>query len=148
MMREWNRGEHTISTDKARLDLGIIHGFLVRSYWAEGVPLDVVRRSIEHSLTFGVYEGEAQVGFARVVTDFATFAQVMDVFVLERCRGRGLGKWLTETIVALPELQGLRRWMLGTKDAHGLYRRLGFSAPARPDLLMEKVDPDVYTRSR
>ena len=105
-----------------------------------------MRRSIEHSLCFGVYEGGAQVGFARVVSDRATFAYLCDVFVIESRRGRGLGKLLLETIVAHPELQGLRRWLLATRDAHGLYRRFGFTELACPEIFMERHDPDVYAR--
>jgi GNAT superfamily N-acetyltransferase len=146
--REWTRGDCTISTRRARLDLDVIHGFLVRSYWAAGVPREVVARAIEHSLCFGLYERDAQVGFARLVTDYATFAHVMDVFVLEPCRGRGLGKWLVEAMVTCPELQGFRQWTLGTKDAQGLYRQFGFGALAAPENRMERLDPDVYTRSR
>ena len=141
---EWTREGYTINTDRRLLDLDAIHGFLVRSYWADGVPRAVVARSIEHSHCFGVYEGARQIGFARVITDQATVAFVSDVFVLEPWRGRGLGKWLVETIVSLPELRGLRRWMLVTNDAHGLYRRVGFTPPAHPERLMEKVDPDPY----
>ena len=141
---EWTREGYTISTDRRRLDLDAIHAFLVRSYWAAGVPRAVVTRSIEHSLCFGVYEGARQIGFARVITDEATVAFVSDVFVLEPWRGRGLGKWLIEAIVSLPDLRGLRRWMLVTNDAHGLYRRVGFTPPAHPERLMEKVDPDPY----
>ena len=145
MEREWTRGAHTISTDPRRLDLGLIHDFLAnRSYWARSVPRAVVERSIAHSLPFGVYDAGGQVGFARVVTDFAVFGFLMDVFVLERARGQGLGKWLVETILAVPELQGFRRWMLATQDAHELYRRFGFGEPARADRLMEIVDPDPY----
>jgi len=146
--REWTRGDCTISTRRARLDLDVIHGFLARSYWAAGVPREVVARAIEHSLCFGLYERDAQVGFARLVTDYATFAHVMDVFVLERCRGRGLGKWLVEAMVACPELQGFRQWTLGTKDAHGLYRQFGFGPLAAPENRMERLDTEVYTRRR
>jgi GNAT superfamily N-acetyltransferase len=146
MGHEWKRERYTISTERRRLDVDAIHGFLVRSYWAEGVPRPVVARSIEHSLCFGLYEDERQIGFARVVTDRAVVAFLSDVFVLEPWRGRGLGKWLVETIVATPELAGLRRWMLVTNDAHGLYRRVGFTPPAHPERLMEKVDPDPYGR--
>jgi GNAT superfamily N-acetyltransferase len=135
-----------ISTDPERLDLDTIHGFLVRSYWAEGVPRDLVARSLEHSLCFGLYEGARQIGLARVVTDRATFAFLADVFVLEAFRGQALGKWLVETVAAAPELQGLRRWMLFTHDAHGLYRRVGFTPLAHPERAMEKLDPDVYRR--
>jgi GNAT superfamily N-acetyltransferase len=144
MEHEWKRERYTISTDRRRLDLDAIHGFLVRSYWAAGVPRGVVARSIEHSLCFGLYEDGRQIGFARLITDQAVVVFVSDVFVLEPWRGRGLGKWLVETIVSVPELQGLRRWMLVTNDAHGLYQRVGFTAPAHADRLMEKVDPDPY----
>jgi len=144
MVHEWARGEYLISTDKNRLDLAVIHDFLTISYWATNVPVDVVKRSIEHSLTFGVYRGEQQVGFARVVTDYATYAYLRDVFILEPFRGQGLSKWLMEVIVAHPELQGLRRWALHTRDAHGLYSKVGFTEPAYPDRYMERLFPDVY----
>jgi GNAT superfamily N-acetyltransferase len=150
MIREWTRGEFVISTDPRRLDLDVVHRFLVRSYWAEEIPRDVMERSIASSLPFGLYERSEQVGFARVLTDWAVFAVLMDVFVLDRCRGRGLGKWLVEVATSLPELGGLRRFMLATADAHELYRRFGFSEPVRPDQLMERVDPapGVYRRRR
>jgi GNAT superfamily N-acetyltransferase len=147
MIHEWKRGESTISTDAARLDLNIIHEFLTTSYWAAGIPLDVVRRSIEHSLPFGVYHGDRQIGFARVITDYATFAYLADVFVLENYRGQGLAKWLVEVIVAHPELKGLRRWMLATRDAHTLYSKVGFVVIKSPEGWMERRDPDVYARS-
>jgi GNAT superfamily N-acetyltransferase len=136
----WRRGEYLISTDASMLDLEVVHGFLRRSYWAAGVPENVVRRSIENSLCFGVYRGEEQAGFARVVTDRATFAYLADVFVLEQHRGRGIGKWLVEVILSHPDLQGLRRWMLATRDAHDLYRRYAFAELARPGIFMEKKD--------
>lgn len=148
MPEEWTRGPLTISTDPSRLDLDVVHGFLARSYWAEGVPREVVARSLEGSLCFGLYDGYRQIGMARVVTDGAVVAFVADVFVLEPWRGQGLGKWLIDTVVAAPELQGLRRWMLLTKDAHGLYRRVGFTALAQPERVMERVDLDVYRRPR
>src|SRR6266852_8197657 len=122
MTQEWRRGEYIISTDKCRLDLLVVHGFLTASYWAAGIPLEVVKKSIEHSLSFGVYKGDKQVGFARVITDYATFAWIADVFILDSFRGQGLGKWLMEAIIEHPELQGFRRWVLATKDAHDLYR--------------------------
>ncbi len=133
----WQRGAHRISTDPAHLDLDVIHGFLSTSYWAPGVSRDLVRRSIEGSIPFGVYEGASQVGFARVITDRATFAYVHDVFIVPERRGIGLGTWLMECVLAHPELQGLRRWALSTRDAHGLYARFGFAAPTRPERLME-----------
>ncbi|HKH77179.1 MAG TPA: GNAT family N-acetyltransferase [Rubrobacteraceae bacterium] len=141
MTRELRRGEYLISTDKSRLDLGVVHDFLSTSYWAVGVPLEVVERSIENSLVFGVYGGEEQVGFARVVTDYATFAYLADVFVLESHRGRGLGKWLIEAVVSHPNLRGLRRWMLATGDAHELYRKYGFAGLGRPEIFMEIHTP-------
>lgn len=131
---EFQRDDYVISTDPARLDLDVIHGELSRSYWAAGRPREVVARSLQHSLCFGLYHGEAQVGLARVVTDYATFAWLCDVFIKEDHRGRGLGVWLIETVVAHPDLQGLRRFLLATRDAHELYRKHGFaplSAPGR-----------------
>jgi GNAT superfamily N-acetyltransferase len=140
MTREWQRGEYLVSTDRSLLDLQVIHGYLSTSYWAAGVPEEVVGRSIENSLNFGVYRGEEQVGFARVVTDRATFAYLADVFVLEAHRGQGLGKWLVEVVLSHPDLQGLRRWMLATRDAHDLYRRYAFTELARPAIFMERRD--------
>ena len=141
MIREWTRGEYTISTDPGRLDLTMIHGFLARSYWAEGRPRERVALSIRHSVPFGLYDASGQVGFARVVTDHVVAAYLSDVFVVEAHRGRGLGKWLVEVVLGAPELQGIRRWILGTRDAHGLYRRFGFVDPP-PGVLLEKLDPD------
>lgn len=141
MIHEWQRGEYRISTDQRRLDIEVIHRFLnTSSYWAVGRPLETIKRSIEHSLSFGIYKGQSQVGFARVITDYATFAWLADVFVLDAFRGLGLGKWLVEVIVSYPELQGLRRWMLATKDAHELYRRVGFTELEDPKRWMEKRD--------
>jgi GNAT superfamily N-acetyltransferase len=145
-MTEWQRGEYTVTTDPARVDIGLVHGYLADSYWAKGIPLEVVRRSIANSLNFSVYHGAEQVGFARVITDYATFAYVGDVFVLEPHRGRGLSKWVMELIVSHPGLQGFRRWVLLTRDAHGLYRQFGFTAIAAPDRYMERWTPDAYTR--
>src|ERR1700726_2390653 len=125
---ESRRGEFSISTDRSRLDLDVIYGFLTNCYWAKGIPRGVVARSIEHSLCFGIYDGSgAQVGFARVVSDFATVAYLGDVFVLESHRVRGLSKWLMECIVKHPALQNLRRWILLTRDAHELYSQCGFA---------------------
>lgn len=144
MTQEWQQNGFVISTDINRLDLHIIHQFLANSYWAQGLPLEVLERSIRHSLVFGLYKQHQQVGFARVVTDYATFAYLSDVFVLEAWRGQGLGKWLIETIVAHPQLQGLRRWLLATKDAHEFYQPFGFQALKNPDRFMEQWDPDIY----
>lgn len=144
MTQEWHRGEYYISTDKSRLDLAVIHDFLTTSYWAAGIPIETVKKSLEHSLNFGVYEEGKQVGFARVITDYATFAYIGDVFILEDHRGRGLSKWLMQVIADHAELQGLRRWVLLTRDAHGLYRKTGFMEPVNPERYMEKIFPDVY----
>jgi len=133
-----------ISTDAARLDLDVIHSFLSTAYWAEGVPREVVARSIANSLCFGVYDGAKQIGFARVVTDYATFAYLGDVFIIEPYRGRGLSKALMDTAISHPHLRGLRRWLLGTADAHGLYRKFGFAESRYPERQMERSDPDVY----
>lgn len=133
-----------VTTDRSRLDLDVIHGFLTMSYWARGVSRDVVARSIEHSLCFGAFDGGRQVGFARVVSDRATFAYICDVFALESHRGRGVGKSLMAAIMSHPELQGLRRWTLFTRDAHGLYRQFGFGAAGQPERLMEVVARDPY----
>jgi GNAT superfamily N-acetyltransferase len=131
-----------INTDKGRIDFETVHGYLSRSsYWAIGVPAEIVRRSIENSLVFGIYKGSRQVGFARVITDYATFAYLADVFVLEEFRGHGLGKWLVDVIIAHPDLQGLRRWMLATKDAHELYKRVGFTEIKSPEKFMEITRP-------
>ena len=127
---------YEISTDPARLDLDVIHGYLREAYWSPGVPRDVVERSIARSLCFGLYAPDAQAGFARVVTDGATFAWIADVFVLDPHRGRGLGVWLMETVLAHPDLQGLRRIVLATKDAHELYERFGFVPLPTPERWM------------
>jgi len=143
---EWTRGDYEISTDPDRVDIPAVHRFLSEdAYWSPGVPLDVVRRSIDGSIVFGVYKGGEQVGMARVVTDRATFAWVCDVFVLPAHRGDGLGKWLMECVKSHPDLQGLRRWLLATRDAHGLYAQFGF-VDVEPGRLMEIVDRDVYRR--
>jgi len=142
---ERRRGEFLITTNRARVDLNLVHGFLTNSYWAKGIPREVVARSIEHSLCFGIYEVVgAQVGFARVVGDFATVAYLGDVFVLESHRGRGLSKWLMQCIVEHPALQNLRRWILLTRDAHELYSKFGFTAVKAPERYMELHRANVY----
>ena len=135
---------YDISTDPSRLQPAAIHAYLTRSYWSPGVPKHIVARAIANSLCFGIYLGEAQVGFARVITDKATFAYLADVYVLEEHRGQGLSKRLMAHIQAHPDLQGLRRFMLATADAHGLYAQYGFTPPGRPENLMEIRDPDPY----
>jgi len=144
---EFRQGNALVSTDRGRLDVNLIYEFLSkRSYWAEGVPRDVVERAIENSLCFGLFEGGSQVGFARAITDYATFAYLADVFVLESHRGRGLSKFLMECIVKHPKLQNLRRWMLATKDAHSLYAKFGFAPLEQPERFMCRANPDVYKR--
>jgi GNAT superfamily N-acetyltransferase len=135
---EEERGDYILSTDPTRLDLALIHGYLSNeSYWAAGRAFEVVRRSVAHSLCFGIYHGDEQVAFARVVTDYATFAWLCDVFVVAARRGRGLGKWLVERVVAHPDLQGVRQVLLATRDAHELYRRYGgFEALPAPEKCM------------
>ncbi len=142
----WVRGELEASTDPRKIDIGMVHHFLTNSYWAKGIPLETVRRSIEHSLCFGVYKSNRQVGFARVVSDYATYAYLADVFVLQEHRGQGLSRWLMECIMAHTELQGLRRWALITRDAHDLYRKFGFTDLQNSQRWMERHDPDVYAR--
>jgi N-acetylglutamate synthase-like GNAT family acetyltransferase len=136
--------DYEISNDNARLDVDVIHDFLAQSYWSPGIPRAIVDRSIQNSLCFGVYHGAALVGFARVVTDKSTFALLADLFILEAHRGKGLSKWLMQCIGAHPELQGLRRFMLLTSDAHGLYRQFGFKELANASRVMEIVRPDMY----
>jgi GNAT superfamily N-acetyltransferase len=145
-MQTWTRAPFEVSTDTARLDLDLMHHFLARTYWSPGIPRDILERALENSLNFGVYAEGGQVGFARVVTDRATFAYLCDVFVLDAWRGRGVSKFLMECILGHPELQNLRRLMLATADAHGLYRQFGFEVVARPERLMEIVTPDIYQR--
>lgn len=125
-----------ISAETNRIDIDFVHTFLTTSYWAKGISREIVARSIANSLCFGVYIGDQQVGFARVITDRATFAYLSDVFILEEYQGRGLGKRLIEAILAHPELQGLRRWLLATADAHGLYAQFGFEPLAHPEKYM------------
>ena len=146
MAGEWRRGEFTLSTDPARIDVDLVHRFLTASYWAEGIPREVVARSIEHSLCFGLYHGDRQIGLARVITDRATFAYLADVFVVDEYRGRGLAAWMLDVFQAHPDLQGLRWWLLATRDAHDLYRKAGWKALERPERLMERRFRDVYGR--
>ncbi len=139
-------GAYEISTDPARLDVAAIHAYLTRSYWSPGIPIGIVERALRHSLCFGIYEcaGGAQVGLARVVTDYATFAYLCDVYVLEEHRGFGLGKRMMRELMAHPALRGARRVMLATRDAHGLYAGFGFLEAGAAKNLMEIVRPDIY----
>ena len=142
---EHQRGEFTISTDPNRLQTDAIHKFLSEdSYWANKRTKEQTVTAIKNSLPFGVYTGENQIGFARVVTDYATFAYLGDVYILEEFRGLGLSKWLMETITGHPDLQGFRRWVLATKDAHTLYEKYGFTPLKHPERWMEKAAPDAY----
>ena len=143
----WHQDQFTINTDKQELDIDYIHDFISKSYWAENVPMDIVKRSIENSMCFAVYDGAKQIGFARVITDKATFGYLADVFIDERYRGKKLGVWLIETIMSHPELQGFRNWFLATRDAHGLYSKFGFRQLEQPERIMRKNDPDVYKTS-
>src|SRR6266404_693063 len=147
-MTVWRRDGFDIDTAPERLDVGAVHDFLTNhSYWAAGISRDVVARALAGSFAFGLYDGPRQIGLARVVTDRATFAYLVDVYVLEAYRGRGLGRWLVSTILAHPELQGFRRWMLTTRDARDYYRPFGFRDLAHPDWLMEMVDREAYRRA-
>jgi GNAT superfamily N-acetyltransferase len=136
MIHEWERGSVTVSTDRDRLDLVIVHEFLTTAYWSPGVSAETVRRSIEHSIPFGVFERNRQIGFARVISDQTTFAYLADVFVVPESRGKGLARFLLECILAHPDLQQVRRWALFTRDAHGLYERVGFERGQMLDRLM------------
>ena len=139
MIDECQYEDYTISTDPRRLDIDVIHGFLSRSYWAAGIPRDVVVKSIANALCFGLYHHEQQVGFARIITDFTLHAYLCDVFILEDYRGQGLGKWLVDCVTNYPRLQNVRRIMLITADAHELYRQIGFEPLAQPQYMMEKI---------
>lgn len=137
----WHRGEYTISTDPHKLNLEVIHSFLSHtSYWAKNRSPATVTRSLENSLNFGLFRADRQIGFARIVTDYATFAWLADVFIIDEYRGQELGKWLIQTVVSYEPLQGLGRWLLATRDAHELYRRFGFTELDQPDNWMEKQD--------
>ena len=139
--------EYRISHNQAEMDEVAIHSYLTRSYWAQGIPLDLVKKSISNSLCFGVFHEHTQVGFARIVSDLTTFAYLADVYVLEAHQGQGLGKMLISAVMDHPDLQGLRRMMLATHDAHGLYRQYGFTALKHPENLMERHRPAVYEQS-
>jgi GNAT superfamily N-acetyltransferase len=131
------KNNFSISTDKTKLDIDVIHNYLCNeSYWAKNIPVEIVEKSIEGSFCFGIYDDDKQIGFARVVTDHATFAYLADVFILDGYRGKGLSKMLMKEIMGHPSLQGLRRWMLATRDAHGLYTQFGFSPLDKPERIM------------
>jgi GNAT superfamily N-acetyltransferase len=142
--REWQRGEYTISTNNDRLSIQLVHDFISnQSYWGQGRRIETVQRALENSLNFGLYKKNQQVGFARVVTDYCTFAWLADVFVIDEYRGQGLSKWLMEVIMSHPQLVGMRRWVLATRDAHGLYRQFGFVEMLQPERWMERFDENA-----
>ncbi len=135
----------TVSTDIDKLDIAFIHHFLsTEAYWSKGIPIEKVKAAIANSLNFAVYDGNKQIGFARIISDFSTFAYLADVFIIPAYRGRGLSKLLMHTIMNHPSLQGLRRWLLGTRDAHGLYQQFGWSAIAAPERWMEIQNKNIY----
>lgn len=143
-----SNGEYSISTEKNRIDLKAVHSFLsTEAYWCIGIPFERVQKAVENSLNFGLYHLDRQIGFARIISDYATIAYLGDVYVLPEYRGKGLSKWMMETIMTHPELQGLRRWILLTGDAHGLYRQFGWVDVASPDKWMELHNKDVYKPS-
>ena len=138
---ETQRNGLTLSTDPARLDMDAVCDFLTRAYWAQGRPREVTERAFDHSLVFGLYDGTRQIGMARVVSDFAVFAYLCDVFIHEDYRGNGVGKWMLATVLDHPDLKTIRRWMLATRDAHEFYRGYGFDAPHDPGFWMERLRP-------
>ena len=139
---------YRMSADPREMDLAVVHDFISRSYWAAGIPIETMRRAMDNSLCFGIFtDGGSQVAFARMATDRATFAYLADVFVLEDHRGKGLGKWLVQGIMAHPDLQGLRRILLATRDAHSLYREFGFEPLENPEIFMERWESEVYSGS-
>ena len=139
------KNEFSVSTDRERLDLVFLHGFLSKeAYWCLNIPFDRVKRSVENSLNFGLYHKDRQVGYARVITDYSTIAYLGDVFVIPEYRGKGLSKWLLQQVMDHPDLQGLRRWLLLTADAHELYKKFGWQPVVKPERYMELFNPDVY----
>jgi len=144
---EWRKNGYLLSTDKSEIDIEAVHTFLSHSYWAENIPLNVVQKSIDNSLCFAVYRQQRLIGFARAISDFATFAYLADVFILPEERGKGLSKWLIATIIEHPQLQGLRRFVLATRDSHGLYAQFGFTQFDKPERWMQRHNPDVYKKN-
>lgn len=143
---EWTRDNFSVTCDPARLDRAVITQFLSSSYWASGIPPDTVTKSVANSLCFGLFVQDRQIGFARVISDYATIAYLGDVFILPEYRGLGLDKWLIDCVVSHQELQGLRRWILATRDAHRLYATFGFTPLKRPEIFMEVHDPNIYRK--
>ena len=143
-LMQWQKDSFLVSSDRALLDFEVIYQFIANSYWAKNIPRQTLQKGIDNALCFGLYDSDKQVGFARVISDCATFGYLADVFVLPSHQGKGLGKWLISCIMAHPDLQGLRRFMLATADAHGLYRQFGFDAVNMPERLMQVHKPDIY----
>ena len=143
-MNCWCNGTFAVTCDPAKMDRAVIAEFLASSYWAKGIPAATVERSLANSLCFALLDGDRQIGFARVISDYATIAFLNDVFILPEYRGRGLSKWLMECVISHSELQGLRRWILATRDAHGLYAKYGFTPLKRPEIFMERHNPNAY----
>ena len=148
MTEEWRRDGYLLTTDPDAVDVGVVQAFLQQSHWAPGIPREVVERSVAHSLNFSLLRERRLVGYTRVITDYATFAYLTDVFVLAEHRRQGLGTWMMTCVLEHPELQELRRWCLVTRDARRLYERVGFEQTPTPDRWMERLDPDVYVRGR
>lgn len=144
MTFEKSRGPHRITSDRQELDLDAVHAYLTRCYWAEGISKQRVAKSLEQSLCFSLKDGDRQIGFARVITDYATFAYLCDVYVVEEEQGKGLGTWLMQTVTSHPDLLNVRRFVLVTRDAHGLYEKVGFRALDHPSRYMEITRPDLY----
>ncbi|SHF51549.1 GNAT family N-acetyltransferase [Flavisolibacter ginsengisoli] len=143
------KGDFIISTDKSKLDLSFIHGYLSKeAYWSKNIPFDVVQTAANNSLNFGLYYKNRQIGYARVITDYATIAYLGDVFIISEFRGQGLSKWMLDKLMNHPGLQGLRRWILLTRDAHMLYKKYGWTEIASPEKWMEKHDPGVYAKTQ
>jgi len=136
MSEEYCKEEFLISTNKMKIQTDIVYSFLTKSYWAEGILFDTVKKSIKNSMCFGVYHNNKQIGFARVITDYTRLAYLCDIFIIEEYRGRRLSKWLMETILSHPKLKNIKSWMLSTKDAHGLYEKFGFKIPEDPKRVM------------
>ncbi|HEY4799931.1 MAG TPA: GNAT family N-acetyltransferase [Bacteroidia bacterium] len=145
---EHKKGNYSISTDKSKLDISVIHNFLTASYWSEGISVSIVKRAIEHSLCFGVYSDNSQIGFARVISDYTTFAYLADVFIVEQERGKGLSKWLMECILSHTDLQGLRNFSLMTRDAQALYEKFGFKNLDEPKKFMAKKVDGIYKKEK
>ena len=146
-IQSYERQSFTVTTDPSKLDVAAIHAYLTRAYWSEGISRELVERAVANSLCFGLFCEAEQIGLARVITDRATYAYLCDVYVLEGFRGKGLGVWLMECVMKHPDLQGLRRFSLATRDAHDLYRKFGFAELQKPQSQMEITKPDIYLAS-